>query len=360
MRAIRVNGRKIAWLAGFALAAGAMPSSAQVLLHGAGATFPAPIYERWSSEFGDAMGVRLEYDPVGSGAGVERISRHAVDFGGSDAPLAAAELDRLGLLQLPSVVGGVVPIVHIDGIRGADVKLTGAVLAKIYLGEIRKWNDPAIVELNPGLSLPRTRITVVHRSDSSGTTKLWTAYLSTASARWQSTVGASMLPAWPLGEGAAGNEGVASYVERTRFSIGYVEYVFAQRHGLEATQLRNRAGRFVSAGPAAFRSALAGAAWGDDGAMHQVDPDPPGPASWPVTGASYLLVPRLAPDARRACAMVGFFRKALLDGGASARDLGYEPLPGVVAERSLARLRQVLESAQGGHVPCPGVLHAKD
>ncbi len=301
-------------------------------IHGAGATFPAPVYAAWSAEYGRLTGVKVIYDPVGSGAGVEQMRRGTVDFGASDAPLTAQELEASGLLQFPAVLGGVVPVINIRGIRPGQLKLDGAVLADIYLGRIRKWNEAPIAALNPGLALPNANITVVHRSDASGTSLLWSGYLSRSSPAWQAAPGASSTPQWPTGIGGIGNEGVASYVQRTRFAIGYVEYYFAREHRLSDVALRNRSGAFVRAGREAFREAAAAANWAASGANRQLAADSPGPGSWPITGASFILVPKSPRDGGKTRAVLRFLDWGLHHGEAAVRRLDYAQIPGEVLE----------------------------
>ncbi len=307
--------------------------SADGPIAGAGATFPGPLYAAWAAAYRSAKGVEVRYDPVGSGRGVQRIQHGEVDFGGSDAPLSAEQLQAAHLLQFPVVVGGVLPVINISAVRPGEMKLTGALLADIYLGRVRRWNDPAITALNPGLHLPGTHITVVHREDPSGSSLLWTTYLSGRSEAWRAQVGASLTPAWPTGVGAKGNEGVASYVQRTRFAIGYVEYYFARAHGLSDVALDNRSGAFVRARPDNFAAALAASDWRATALTQQLPTDAPGALSWPITGASFILVPQIARDARRERAVLRFFDWALHDGSRNIDQLDYAPLPPGIVER---------------------------
>jgi phosphate transport system substrate-binding protein len=300
---------------------------ADAVIHGAGATFPFPLYAKWAADYQRETGVDVRYDPVGSGAGVQQIERKLVDFGASDVPLARAELQRLGLVQFPAVIGGVVPVVNLSGIKSADLKLSGQVLGDIYLGKIRKWNDRAIVALNPGLSLPSSNITVVHRSDSSGTTFLWSAFLSRSSPEWQATVGTANLLAWPVGVAEAGNEGVASAVQRTRVSIGYVEYAYAAQHKLSVVSVRNREGHFVAPGAVAFESAASSARWEVVADLDQSLIDQAGPASWPITAATYVLLRARPEDADRTREVIKFFDWALRRARKTASDLDYVPIP---------------------------------
>jgi phosphate transport system substrate-binding protein len=304
-------------------------TAAAVTLHGAGATFPAPLYEAWGTAYALTSGVEVVYDAVGSGLGIERLRSGQVDFGASDAPLSAQELRSGGLLEFPVVVGGVVPVVNITGIPSGRLKLTGRVLADIYLGSIRRWNDAAIAELNPDITLPSAHITVVHRSDASGSSLLWTDYLSRSSETWRSRVGVGLTPRWPRGVAASGNEGVASYVERTRFALGYVEFYYARRHGLSDAALRNHEGHFVRAGPDAFRAAAQAVHWTAVESMGQLPTDAPGSESWPITGASFILVGQSA-SARE---VLRFFHWALHEGTPIVSRLEYVPVPQSVLDQ---------------------------
>jgi phosphate transport system substrate-binding protein len=296
-------------------------------LHGAGATFPQPAYAAWSAQYRHESGTEIAYDAVGSGEGVARVERGATDFGATDAPLDLETLARQGLFQFPAVIGAVVPVVNVPGIGAGQLKLTGQVLADIYLGKVRRWNDPAIAALNPGLALPPVNITVVHRADPSGTTFLWSDYLSKVDARWQSAIGAATTLDWPVGVGGIGNEGVASYVQRTRASIGYVEYAYARQHKLTGVSLRNREGAFVQPGKASFMAAVAAAPWHRAADLHQVLTNEPGAASWPIMGASFILLPLQAGRAERSMAAMAFFAWAMTAGQDIAEGLGYVPVP---------------------------------
>lgn len=320
--------------------------AASELLHGAGATFPAPVYVAWSRAYQQTSGVQIDYDAVGSGAGIEQIRQRQIDFGASDAALAPEQLAADKLLQFPVVIGGVVPVINITGIKPGQLKLSAAVLADIYLGHIRKWNAAAIADLNPTLKLPHANITVVHRSDASGSSLLWTDYLAHASATWRTTVGSSLAPQWPTGIGGSGNEGVASYVQRTRFAIGYVEYAFAQQHRLSDVALRNRSGRFVQAGRDTFLAAVQAMNLQDTHAMQQLPTDLPGALSWPITGLSFILIDATPVHGAKTRAVLQFFDWALHHGQAIARDLNYEPLPPGIVEQ-LPALWQSLRDSNG-------------
>jgi phosphate transport system substrate-binding protein len=302
-------------------------------IHGAGATFPAPVYTAWANAYEQSNGVRISYDPVGSGAGIDRIRQHQVDFGASDAPLSSDELAKSELFQFPVVIGGVVPVINITGIKPGQLKLSGALLADIYLGRIKKWNDAPIAALNPKLKLPATNITVVYRSDPSGTSALWTDYLSRSSTDWRSMVGSSLSPKWPTGTGGTGNEGVASYVQRTRFALGYVEYIYAKNHRLSDVSLRNHNGRFVQAGRTSFRAAAETADWNSTAASQQLPTDLPGNESWPVTGASFILIGKSPPPGGNTGEVLRFFNWALQQGEPIARELDYVPVPRTVIDQ---------------------------
>ena len=297
-------------------------------LHGAGATFPAPVYAAWSAEYQRSSGVRVTFDAVGSGEGIERIRRNLVDFGASDAALTPVELSASGLLQFPVVIGGIVPVINIRGIKPGQLKLSGAVLADIYQGRIKKWNDASIGALNPTLALPNVNITVVHRSDPSGTTLLWTDYLSRSSSGLRDAgLGAALAPRWPIGVGGKGNEGVASFVQRTRFAIGYVEYIYARNHHLSDVALRNRSGTFVHAGRDTFSAAAMAAIGSGLNPMQQLATDLPGADSWPITGASFILIPRSAKSGGKTLEVLRFFDWALRQGEPIAHSLEYASLP---------------------------------
>lgn len=302
-------------------------------IHGAGATFPAPIYTQWAEAYRRETGTVVHYAAVGSGKGIELIRAHDVDFGASDVPELQAELDRDRLIEFPAVIGGVVPVVNISGIAPGELKLSGEVLAGIFGGRIARWNDAAIAALNPSLHLPSSRITVAHRDDASGTTFLWTRYLESEDAVWRRAVGHGTRVEWPTGVGGAGNEGVASYVKRTRASIGYVEYAYAKAHRLSDVSLRDASGAFVRADPDRFAEAIAFASSGS-----ATDEPVSTGHGWPITGATFILVPRTGKDATRQRAVLDFFTWALGHGQALARALDYMPIPDDAAARIVARL----------------------
>jgi phosphate transport system substrate-binding protein len=292
---------------------------------GAGATFPAPIYSKWADTYNKATGVRINYQSVGSGAGIRQIKAKTVDFGASDMPLTDAELAKDGLVQFPTVIGGVVPVVNLKGVSAGQVKLTGALLGEIYLGKITKWNDAALAALNPGVPLPDAAIAVVRRADGSGTSFIFTNYLSKVNAEWKTKVGEGTAVNWPTGAGGKGNEGVAAFVQRLPNSIGYVEYAYAKQNKMSYVQLRNKDGAYVAPTDVAFKSAAAGAQWGTT--FYQILTDQPGKESWPITGATYILMYKQQDKPAPASSALKFFDWAYGNGDKLADELDYVPLP---------------------------------
>ncbi len=299
-------------------------------INGAGATFPYPIYAAWAKAYEAATGVKLNYQSIGSGGGIKQIKAGTVDFGASDAPMRASELDKYGLVQWPQIMGGVVPVVTLPGLQAGQLRLDGPTLAEIFLGRVTKWNDPAITALNPGLSLPDLRITVVHRSDGSGTTFIFTDYLAKVSKPWRETVGVAKAVSWPTGIGGKGNEGVASYVKRIKGGIGYVEYAYAVQNKMQYVLLKNREGQFVAPTVESFQAAAAGADWAHAKGYYLVLTDQPGAKSWPITGASFILVHARADRPERTRAVLKFFDWAFRNGRQMAIDLHYVPMPEAV------------------------------
>ncbi|MFS0755508.1 phosphate ABC transporter substrate-binding protein PstS [Noviherbaspirillum sp. 1P10PC] len=300
---------------------------------GAGATFPYPIYAKWAEAYKKATGTGLNYQSIGSGGGIKQIKAKTVDFGASDMPLAAEELDKEGLLQFPAIMGGVVPVVNLDGIAAGQLKLTGPVLADIYLGKITKWNAAGIAALNPGVKLPDADITVVHRADGSGTSFLWTDYLSKTSPDFKSTVGAGTAVKWPVGVGGKGNEGVAANVQRMKGAIGYVEYAYAKKNNIAHVQLKNRDGQFVQPDDETFKAAAANAEWSRTPGMAVVLTDQAGKNAWPVTGASFILMHRSQADSAKGRDVLKFFDWAYREGGAMAAELDYVAMPPAVVKQ---------------------------
>lgn len=312
--------------AGAVLAMAAMAANA-VDITGAGATFPFPVYAKWASDYKAASGNAVNYQSIGSGGGIQQITAKTVDFGATDDPMPGDQLDKLGLLQFPAVIGGTVPVVNVEGVKPGQLKLSGPVLADIFLGKVKMWNDPAIQAMNPDVKLPATAIIVVHRSDGSGTTFGWTNYLSKVSPAWKESVGEGKAVKWPVGQGGKGNEGVAAYVQQLKNSIGYVEYAFAKQNNLAWTQVKNMAGSFVQPEQKSFAAAAANAKWDSAPGMGVVLTEQPGADSWPVTSATFILLykDQAKPDAGKT--VVDFFGWAFDKGAKSAADLDFVPLP---------------------------------
>ena len=297
---------------------------------GAGATFPAPLYAKWADAYNRATGVKINYQSVGSGAGMRQIRGKTVDFGASDVPLTDADLAKDGLIQFPTVIGGVVPVVNIRGIGPGQLKLSGQVLGDIYLGKVTRWNDASIRALNPGLTLPDAAIAPVRRADGSGTTFIFTNYLSKVNAEWKSRVGEAAAVNWPTGAGGKGNEGVAAFVQRLPNSIGYVEYSYARTNRMAHVQLRNQAGNFVNPDDVSFKAAAAGADWTKS--FYQILTNQPGAGSWPITGATFILMHAKQDKPAQAAASLKFFEWAYNNGDAMASELEYVPLPASVKD----------------------------
>ncbi len=295
---------------------------------GAGATFPAPLYAKWAAEYNKSTGIKINYQSVGSGAGLRQIEAKTVDFGASDMPLKDEELKSKNLVQFPTVIGGVVPVVNIKGITPGQMKLTGQVLGDIYLGKITKWNDPAVKALNPSLPLPDAAIAPVRRADGSGTSFIFTNYLSKVNADWKSKVGEGTAVNWPTGAGGKGNEGVAAFVNRLPNSIGYVEYAYVKQNKMNFAQMQNSAGTFVAPEDAAFKSAAAGADWSKS--FYQILTNQPGKDAWPISGATFILMQKMQEKPVNATAALKFFSWAYANGSKMADDLDYVPMPTAV------------------------------
>jgi phosphate transport system substrate-binding protein len=292
---------------------------------GAGATFPAPVYAKWADAYNKATGAKVNYQSVGSGAGIRQIQAKTVDFGASDMPLKDDDLAKNGLLQFPTVIGGVVPVINVKGIQPGQLKLTGQVLGDIYLGKITKWNDAALAALNPGVALPDAAIAVVRRADGSGTSFIFTNYLSKVNAEWKSKVGEGTAVNWPTGAGGKGNEGVSSYVQRLPNSIGYVEYAYAKQNKMGYVVLKNQAGNFVAPDDANFKAAAAGAEWSKT--FYQVLTEQPGKDAWPISGATFILMHKVQDKPAQAAGSLKFFDWAYVNGDKMAAELEYVPLP---------------------------------
>ena len=313
-------------LAGAAVAA--LPYAAQAVdLTGAGATFPAPVYAKWAEAYKAKTGHAINYQAIGSGGGVKQIKAKTVDFGASDDPVSGDELQKDGLVQFPAVIGGVVPVVNVAGVEPGKMVLDADVLAAIFSGKVAKWNDPAIAKLNPSLKLPNQAITPVYRSDSSGTTAVFTGYLAEIAPAFGKDVGAGKTVDWPAGVGGKGNAGVAANVMKLKGAIGYVEYAFAKQNKLSHTALVNRDGRTVQPDENSFAAAAANADWKQAPGFGISLNNQPGADAWPITSASFILMHRKPVDAQRSTEVLKFFRWALEDGGAMAKELDYVPLP---------------------------------
>ena len=314
-------GASLAFAAGAVLAQG---------MTGAGASFPAPVYAKWADAYNKATGARLNYQSIGSGGGIKQIKSKTVDFGASDKPLTDEELAADGMIQFPTVIGGVVPVVNVAGIQPGQVKLTGQVLGDIYLGKITKWNDAAVTALNPGVPLPDTAISVVRRADGSGSSFLFTNYLSKVNAEWKTKVGEGTAVNWPVGAGGKGNEGVSAFVQRLPNSIGYVEYAYAKQNKMSYVMLRNADGNNVAPDDTTFKAAAAGAEWTKS--FYQVLTEQPGKDSWPISGATFILMHKVQDKPVNASNTLKFFEWAFVTGDKMAEELDYVPLPGSVKD----------------------------
>jgi len=311
------------------LAATILPAAAMDI-SGAGATFPYPIYAKWADAYKKETGVGLNYQSIGSGGGIKQIEARTVTFGASDAPLKGEDLDKNGLVQFPMVMGGIVPVINLAGIKAGDLVLDGPTLANIFLGNVKTWDDPAIKKLNPSAKLPSTAIAVVHRSDGSGTTFNFAYYLAQVSPDWSSKVGFNTSVEWPVGIGAKGNEGVSNNVAQTQGSIGYVEYAYALQNKLVFTKMQNKDGKVVSPTSEAFQAAAANADWSSVPGYGVILANQPGAASWPMTAATFILIPKQPQDAAAASEALKFFSWAYAKGGKMAEELDYVPMPSKV------------------------------
>jgi phosphate transport system substrate-binding protein len=294
---------------------------------GAGATFPFPVYSKWADAYKKETGNGLNYQSIGSGAGIKQIQAKTVTFGATDAPLKAEQLEKDGLVQWPMVMGAIVPVVNLEGVKPGELVLSGELLGDIYLGKIAKWNDPAIAKLNPSLKLPTDAITVVRRSDGSGTTFNFTDYLSKSNAEWKTKAGSGTAVEWPTGVGAKGNEGVAGNIGQTKNSIGYVEYAYAKQNKLTYAALINKAGKTVQPTVAAFQAAASNADWAKAPGYYVILTDQPGEASWPITAATFILMHKEPTDKAASAEAVKFFKWAFAKGDKMAEELDYIPMP---------------------------------
>jgi len=330
------------------MATGAAAQAAD--LTGAGATFPAPLYAKWAETYKAQTGTGLNYQAIGSGGGIRQITAKTVSFGASDKPLKLDALNQAGLVQFPTVIGGVVPVLNVPGVTAGQLKLTGAALASIFLGDVKKWNDPVIAGLNPGVKLPNLPITVVHRSDGSGTSFIFTSYLSVKSPAWASKVGANDAVEWPTGLGGKGNDGVAAFVKQTIGSIGYVEYAYATQNKMTYAQLQNKGGAFVQPTAANFAAAAAKADWAHAPGYYLILVDQPGETTWPISGATFILMHKAQADAAQGQNVLKFFDWAYKNGDAAASQLDYIPLPPAVKTQIRATWTSQIKGPNGATV----------
>ena len=351
IRKIVTAAARAALLFGLAVAAQAEVKA----INGAGSTFAYPIFAKWAEAYHKATGVRLNYQSIGSGGGIKQIKKKTVDFGASDAPMKPEELEKYDMVQWPQIMGGVVPVVNLPGIASGEIRFDGPTLADIFLGRIRKWNDPRIAALNPGVELPDRKITVVHRSDGSGTTFIFTSYLSKVSPTWKEKVGTAKAVAWPTGVGGKGNEGVASYVKRIKGAIGYVEYAYALQNRMTHALLKNRAGNFVAPTAATFQAAAAGAEWDKVKHYYLILTDQPGAQAWPITGATFVIVYATAEKPERTAAVLRFFDWAFHHGQQMADELHYVPMPEKVVKMIEATWTREIHAPDGSPVWSPGM-----
>jgi len=318
--------------AGFIAAAAIVPANAADI-SGAGATFPYPVYAKWADAYKKQTGIGLNYQSIGSGGGIKQIKAKTVTFGASDAPLSGKDLDKYGLAQFPMVMGGIVPVVNVPGVEPGELVIDGATLSKIFLGQIKKWNDPALKKLNPSAKLPSAAIAVVHRSDGSGTTFNFTYYLSDVSSDWKSQVGHNTSVQWPVGIGAKGNEGVANNVGNTKNSIGYVEYAYALQNKLTYTKMMNKDGKTVAPTSETFQAAAAGANWKSQPGFGVILANQPGASSWPMTTATWILMYKKPADPKASAEALKFFAWCYKNGGKMAEALDYVPMPSKVVSQ---------------------------
>ena len=300
---------------------------------GAGSSFVFPVISKWSQDYSKTADNRINYQSIGSGGGIAQIKAATVDFGASDAPMSAEDLQAAGLGQFPSVIGGIVPIINVEGIESGKLKLDGETLAKIFMGTVKKWNDPAIVALNPGVTLPDTAITVVHRSDGSGTTYNFTNYLSKASSGWNEKLKFGSTVQWPAGVGGKGNEGVSAYVKQIKGSIGYVEYSYAVTNKLSYTQLKNAAGKFIAPTAKSFAAAADTADWANAKDFGLIMTNAPGEEAWPITATTWIIMYKEAKNAEKSKAAFDFFKWSLENGQKQAAELDYVALPKSLVDR---------------------------
>jgi phosphate transport system substrate-binding protein len=311
---------------------------------GAGATFPYPILAKWSADYSEKTGNKLNYQSIGSGGGIAQIKAATVDFGSSDAPMKPEDLAAAGLAQFPSVIGGVVAVVNLDGIEAGKIQFTGPLLADIFFGKVQKWNDKAIADVNPGVTLPDALITVVHRSDGSGTTFNFVNYLSKVSPEWKEKVGEGTSVAWPNGVGGKGNEGVAAYVKQIKYSIGYVEYAYALQNKMTFAALQNAAGKFIQPSLESFQTAAASADWKNAKDFYLVMTNAPGEKAYPLAATNFILMYKQPKDAARSKSVLEFFKWAQEKGQKQAEELAYVPLPEALVKQIQAYWKTEIKS----------------
>jgi len=311
---------------------------------GAGATFPYPLYAKWASQYQAATGTQMNYQSIGSGGGIKQINAKTVDFGASDMPLKPEVLAQSGLTQFPTVIGGVVPVVNIPGVQPGQMKFTGQLLADIYLGKVSRWDDPAITKLNPGVKLPHSTIFAVRRADGSGTTFIFTNYLSKVSPEWATKVGNNTSVNWPTGQGGKGNEGVANFVNRIKGSIGYVEYIYARQNKMTYGQMQNASGHFVEPSEASFKAAAGNADWKKAPGYYLLLTNQQGANSWPIAGATFILMHKKQDNAAQGEAALKFFDWAYKNGDATATSMDYIPMPGSVKEMIHTSWKQIVDA----------------
>jgi phosphate transport system substrate-binding protein len=323
-----------ALLAGLVLSSLISATSAHAVdITGAGSTFVYPVLSKWSATYAAKTGNHINYQSIGSGGGIAQIKAATVDFGASDAPLSEDDLNKAGLGQFPVVIGGIVPVVHVEGVKPGELKLTGPLLGDIFLGKVTKWNDAAIVQINPGITLPDAMITVVHRSDGSGTTYNFSNYLAKINPQWKEKVSFGTSVPWPVGIGGKGNEGVSAFVNQTKNAIGYVEYAYALQNKMTYTQMQNAAGKFLRPTATAFAAAAATADWQSAKDFNLIMTNAPGPAAWPITATTWAILYKTARNAEHAKATFEFFKWSFEHGQQQAESLDYVPLPKPLVDR---------------------------
>jgi len=338
--------KTIKFAAVIALTAACASAALSQEITGAGATFPAPVYAKWAEAYQKTTGVKMNYQSIGSSGGIRQIAAKTVDFGASDAPLSAEQLEKDGLMQFPAVIGGVVPVVNLPGVKPGEMRLTGQVLGDIFIGKITKWNDKAIADLNPGMKLSAQDIAPVRRADGSGTTFIFTNYLSKVNADWKSKIGEGQAVQWPVGMGGKGNEGVAAFVQRLPGAIGYVEYAYAKQNKLAYTLLKNADGQFVGPDDATFKAAAAGADWGK-AAFGAILTEQRGKESWPITGATFILLHKVPAKPQQSVEVMKFFDWSYANGAKLAADLDYVPLPDALTKQIRGAWASQIKDASG-------------